>query len=180
MKYTLTVITFISGLIFSGLLHSEKYNGDGAWAVYKYTDGIILIQSVNIYRETPDKGARPTFMVNYGGKSGCYVSVGLTMEVKDLPTQVNKNQMLGALKGVMEQSDLLADEKILITRDSKVQALDLGRIIYARKVIDSDSLAALMLAKDGAIKIKNRDSYIQFSMHGFRNVINKIVPAYCN
>jgi hypothetical protein len=179
MKNTWTILILICGFLFPVHAQAARSTGDGAWAVGEYGKETVFLHAVDIYREDPDKGARPTFMVNFGGKKGCYVSLGLTMLAEDIPRQISKKEMLDGLKRLMEQSEFLADKEILTIRDAPVQAVDMGGVIYVRKIIDSDSLASFMLAKIGVIRIKNKDAVIKFSMLGFDTAMKKIMNAHC-
>lgn len=173
-------VILLSAFFFGSGAYAEKYIGDGDWIVIEWSKGIILVVAVDIYRERPDKGARPTFMVNYyDDEGGCNVSLGLSMLVEDIPKQVNKKEALGMLSSVMETIIFMADDEILSRTNGGVQALDMGGIVYARKLIDSDTLAAFMTADIGTIRAKNKDAVIKFSMRGFENTINHIVDTHC-
>lgn len=178
MKILLSFI-FLIGLISSPCTIAEQYKGDGAWAVMEYGKNTTLVHSVDIYRKDSDKGARPTFMLNYGGNTGCHISLGLTMFVSDIQQPFSKQQMLSLLKTTLENSDFIADSQVLKTNDDSVQALDMGGFIFVRKLINADSLAAFMLAKTGTIKIRNQDLVIKFNMYGFKKTIDKIVATHC-
>jgi len=118
-------------------------------------------------------------MVNYGDKDGCFVSFGLAMLSNDIPKRMTRLEVLSGLKQVIEQSDFLADSEVLAKRDGRVQALDMGGIIYARALIDTDVLAAFMLAKDGAIRVRNKDASIMFDMYGFKDTITTVLDNRC-
>ena len=144
--------------------------------------GGVLVISLDIYRENPDKGAIPTFMINYGSESGCFLSFGLTMFKHDLPPMLSNNltDALGMLKTVIEQSDFLADDKLLTGRSNDVQALDMGDFLYARAAINADTLTDFMLANDGLIRFQNNDSVIMFNLFGLEMTMNKLITTYCN
>ena len=101
---------------------------------------------------------------------------------KDVPQTFSNDQSdaLRMLKILVVSSDLYADDELLIGAKGEVQALDYGHSLYARKVIDADTLAAFMLAKTGMIKVKNSDLVIRFSMDGFEKKINTIMDGYCD
>ncbi len=179
MKHVMLIAFLILVIVSASFVQAEQYKGDGAWAVSEYGKNIVLVFALNIFRENPDKGAIPCFMVNYGYKDGCFVSFGLTMFVKDIPKQLNKKVMLDGLRSILEHSDFLADDKVLSRQDIRVQALDMGTFIYARTLIDANALAAFMLAKKGAIKIRNKDAVIVFDMYGFKKTINRIMDIHC-
>ena len=179
MRHIMLILILIFGIVTVDNVQAEKYKGDGSWVVYEYGEGIVFVSALDIFRENPDKGATPTFMVNYNDKDGCYVSLGLIIFAKDIPEQSNKKEMLSMLKSLLEQADFLADDEVLASKDDSVQALDMGGVLYARKIIDSDALAAFMLAKNGMIRIRNRDAVIEFSMFGFNKTINQIIDSHC-
>ena len=179
MKHVISVVFLILGVASVGYVQAERYEGDGAWAVFEYGKGTTLILALEIFRENPDKGARPAFMVNYGDKDGCFVSFGLAMLSNDIPKRMTRLEVLSGLKQVIEQSDFLADSEVLAKRDGRVQALDMGGIIYARALIDTDVLAAFMLAKDGAIRVRNKDASIMFDMYGFKDTITTVLDNRC-
>jgi hypothetical protein len=178
MKNFLSIVLLMLALVSAGYAQDEKYEGDGEWAVFEYSEDTVLILSLGIFRENPDEGARPTFMIN-NHKNGCYASFGLLLFEEDIPKQLSKKNMMEGLKNIIEQSDILADDEILTKKDSPAQVLDMGKFIYARILIDSDVLAAFMLSKEGAIRIKNQDAIIGFSMFGFEKTINRLVESRC-
>ncbi len=181
MKTVTKLVLIVVFAISVGHAQAEPYEGDGAWAVYEYAEGIVLVLSLGVYREDPDRGARPTFMINYNDKGGCIVSFGLSMSKEDMPPSLSNNAAgaLRMLKTVVEQADFLADDELLAGRFSDVQALDIGISIYARTAISSDTLAAFMGATNGTLRLKNQDAVIKFDTYGLDKTMIKLVNKYC-
>lgn len=182
MNRIIVIAFLIACLTFTAFLQAKQaYQGDGSWAVIDYTGGSHLVISLGVYRDDPSKGALPTFMLNKDS-DGCYASFGLSMLKKDLPQTLSNDQSdaLRMLKTLVVSSDLYADDELLIGAKGEVQALDYGPSLYARKVIDTDTLAAFMLAKTGMMKVKNKDLVIRFSMNGFEKTMNTLMDEYCD
>lgn len=181
VKKTLIYIFIVFSITFFGKLQAQSYTGDGAWAVFEPRAGMVLIFSLNIYREDPGKGVVPTFMVNYNEGKECFVSLGLSLLKDDFPPSLRSNvsDAMSMLKGTIEQSDFLADRKLVARIGDNVQVLDFGVYIYARALINADTVVAFMMAEDGTIRINSLDSEVMFNMSGFGQTMSKILDMYC-
>ncbi len=180
MKKIFLIFGMITCALNVMILHAESSKGHGAWGVIEYEKDITLVISLGVYREEPDKGAIPTFMINKD-TSGCYISFGLSMLKKDIPQPLSSKQsdVLRVLNNLVKHSDMFADEELLTGSNGDVQELDLGTSLYARKLIDADTLAAFMLANTGKISAKNKDAVIRFSMEGFEKTMNEVMDKNC-
>ena len=158
---------------------AKDYTGDGSWAVFEYGKGTTFALATEVYRPSTDKGAIPAFMVNYGSGKGCHFSAGLFLFSDEIPNGVTKKQMVEILGKTVQKSDILADKEVIELKGNEVQSLDMGRFIYARKLIDSNALVAFMSAKKGTFRIRGHDAVISFSMNGFKKTIDRIAKTRC-
>lgn len=175
MKYIILFILFLINV------HAiaREYSGDGAWAIYNYNKDTTLITSLHIYRGNQDNGAKPTFMLNHDQKK-CTISFGLIFFTYNISDEQSKRDIFNALDFSIKQADFFADDEMVSKNSNDVQTLNLGGMIYSRRIISSDVLAAFMLAKNGQISIHGQDSSIAFNMNGLYKTMNNLIKKYCS
>jgi hypothetical protein len=180
MKTVLGFLAMWFALVGLGVAQAQASKVYGSWAVRDFKKDIIFLNALDTFRQDPLKGPLPTFMVNPDGRGGCFVSIGLMVFDGDIPKSVNREQFVRTLKKLVENSVVRADSQILPLGVREAQGLDFGNFVYARKLVDSDSLAALALSKTGTIKVSGRDAAIQFNMQGFKNALDVTIEKNCH
>lgn len=175
------LIVFFLSVMLGYSAKAQSIGQSGAWDITNPDPGTVMIFSKEFIRKRPGDGVVPTFMVNKDA-SGCYVSVGFSLNKSALPNQL-KNDIPGTLeqlKLTIEQADLLADEKVVSSANNQAQGLDFGSYLYVRKLIDADAVVAFMSAEVGVLRINTLDSRVIFNMRGFDKVMLNIMNNYCD